>query len=525
MPSHYADRLGVLYTNQVSNGHKKEHGQFFTPHIIAKFMASLASCTKSTLSVLDPGCGTAILSLCLIERIVLAENSVRHIELTVYETDLTVMPFLEKSISYMQTWLAAREVEFIYTIENKDFVLANTGCFQALFPVKSYDYIIANPPYFKLPKDDSRVKSTAFALLNQPNIYSIFLSIAAMLLSATGELIFIIPRSFTSGSYFKPFRLFIYDKLCFKFVHLFNSRREAFSRDNVLQETLILKAVKRTDLMDSYNITVSTSEGAQDLEIAKKKDYAIKTLIDFNTKEKIFHLPTHEDEERVLQLFHEWKHRLRDFGIQISTGPVVSFRLRKYLVADTASYPNSTVPLFWLHNVTKMSFEWPKPIEGKEQHIETNEDTNTWLSLNRNYVLLRRFSTKDDKSRLIACPYFSTLVKSPYIGIENKLNYIYGLNSELDEPVMLGLSALLNSSVFNIYFRTFNGNVNVSATELREMTFPPLRDIKSIGYKIKALGSTSDALINFIVAEYFNMELKNEKTDGCKKDIKSIGVA
>ncbi|MBK7337651.1 MAG: methyltransferase, partial [Saprospirales bacterium] len=54
---------------------------------IADFMA--ASCTLSGRSVriLDPGCGTAILSCALIEHLVEINPELSFIELVVYETD------------------------------------------------------------------------------------------------------------------------------------------------------------------------------------------------------------------------------------------------------------------------------------------------------------------------------------------------------------------------------------------------------------------------------------------------------
>ena len=66
----YANRLGEIYISSVTTGSKKEKGQFFTPIEIANFMGEQISANSSSLSILDPGCGTAILSCCLIENIV-----------------------------------------------------------------------------------------------------------------------------------------------------------------------------------------------------------------------------------------------------------------------------------------------------------------------------------------------------------------------------------------------------------------------------------------------------------------------
>ena len=107
------------------------------------------------------------------------------------------------------------------------------------------------------------------------------------------------------------------------------------------------------------------------------------------------------------------------------------------------------------------------------------------------------------KVDLIAAPYFCNYIKSDFIGVENKLNYIYRKNGHLGRNEAVGLCALLNSQLFDSYFRIFNGNVNVSATELREMNLPPLETIKEIGTKIILSNNYSAENVNKTVNEFF----------------------
>ena len=92
-------------------------------------------------------------------------------------------------------------------------------------------------------------------------------------------------------------------------------------------------------------------------------------------------------------------------------------------------------------------------MKGKGQFIRIESGSKSLLIPNKNYILLRRFSTKDDKSRLIAAPYFCNYAKSDYIGVENKVNYIYRKNGHLDRDEIVGLCALLNSELFDTYFQ------------------------------------------------------------------------
>ena len=152
-----------------------------------------------------------------------------------------------------------------------------------------------------------------------------------------------------------------------------------------------------------------------------------------------------------------------------------------------------------------MILEWPLPKPEKGQYVRIENESKSILIPNKNYIFLRRFSSKDDKSRLIAAPYFCNFIKSEYIGVENKVNYIYRPKGHLDRNEIVGLCALLNSTLFDSFFRIFNGNVNVSATELREFPLPELETIKEIGNNIILSNNFSVENTNKIVIEQFEL--------------------
>ena len=507
LPSTHADRLGAAYTQTVSQTFKKDNGQFFTPQIIAQFMGSLASTNKKQIDILDPGCGTAILTCALVENLVEQNPNIETINLAAYETDYNLISLSEKSLLYLKKWLSDKGISFQYTICIHDFIMEHYNCLNPPslnFSDKKqdFDFIISNPPYFKLPKDDNRVKAAQIIIDGQPNIYSIFLAIAARMLKDNGEMIFIVPRSFTSGRYFNSFRNYFFNHVQIDFIHLFESRKDAFSRDNVLQETLILKAKPKNGKETEPQIVVSTCAGLHDIKQPKQKTYFQSDLIDLKSKEKIIHLPTNTKEEAIIDLFKSWNGSLNQYNIQISTGPVVAFRMENF-IKETPE--EETASLYWLHNVTKMEVYYPVQKSNKGQYIQIGEQTKSYLIPNRNYIFLRRFSAKDDKSRLVAAPYFSLPGTPRYIGIENKLNYIYRPKGHLSRTEVMGIAALLNSNLFDTYFRTFNGNVNVSATELRAMPLPALETIKEIGKKLILLNNFSMENVSKVIDYFFEL--------------------
>ncbi len=506
-PSQFAERVGKRYADASVQRDKKHKGQFFTPLAISIFMGNLAtpSCKKSV-SVLDPGCGLAILSCALIEHLV-EESKPEKISLTLYETDKNVVSLTKLVLSYLKAWCNAQSVELNYLLNESDFVLDRCEClddadtiFGKMNAGKKYDYIISNPPYFKLAKNDVHTRSCASIVDGQTNIYALFMAISAKLLEDDGQMIFITPRSFASGRYFQSFRNFLFCNVHIDLIHLFNTRKDTFSKDEVLQELVIMRMHLAGNIA---GITVSFSQGVRDLDHTYQKEYPAAYIVDVTSEEKVVYLPVDSRDEAILNLFRSWDGNIEKYGIKISTGPVVAFRTYDFIVSEPG---DDTVPLYWLHNVVKMLCEHPVQKKNKGQYIKVVPETKAALLPNKNYVMLRRFSSKDDSSRLVAAPYFGNMSQYELVGIENKLNYIYRPKGHLRRDEVMGLTALLNSEMFDAYFRTFNGNINVSATELRMMPLPTIETIREIGRKIILRNNYSIDYINDLVLDYFKIQ-------------------
>ncbi len=522
-PSEFINRLSIEYAQSVTDKHKKDNGQFFTPAEIALHIASLSKINKETISILDPGIGTGILTSSIIEKLI-ETTEIKSIHLTAYETDLNIIPLTEKSLQFIKGWLSKRNVSFDYNLHTTDFVLENAKYLtKKPNEEKTYDIVISNPPYFKISKSDKRAIVSKSIVYGQPNIYFLFIAISANLIKENGELLFITPRSFAAGQYFKLFRQKFFSTIALNHVHIFNSRNTAFKKDKVLQENIIFKAKKLNGVIPETEISIS--EGLKDIDNSTTLKYKFNELVDLKSKQKILYLPTNKKEFEVIQLFKSWTNKLIDFNIKISTGPVVPFRSTEFLRAKKKSENN--VPLFWLINTQKMELSHPLSKPNKPQWIEFTKRSIPILSENKNYIFLRRFSAKDDKSRLIATPYFANEFNTRKIGIENHLNYIYRPDGQLSDNEIFGISGLLNSILFDTYFRTFNGNTQVSATELKEMNFPDWQKINDIGEKIKNINYKNLELINEIIetALNFNLTTNNEQNRRNSNNIENVRVA
>ena len=301
--------------------------------------------------------------------------------------------------------------------------------------------------------------------------------ISSYLLNDDGDLIFITPRSYTSGFYFQEFRKHFFLKLVPYNFHLFSSRSEAFNRDSILQENLIIHAKKRKNNEDyrNFKVKISYSNGNKDLKESKQRDVNLSDVIYVKSPNKPIFLPLNDKEESIISHILSWNASLHKNKMEISTGRVVPFRVKEYIK------PSGLIPLIWINHIKNGIVSWPLKKFRKEQHFELSENSKRLLIPISNYILMRRFSAKEEKKRLNTAPILKNDIDCKYLAIENHVNYIYRPSGELLIEECIGLSCILNSSILDIYFRTYNGNTEVSATEIRDMPLPNLNIIKEIG--------------------------------------------
>jgi adenine-specific DNA-methyltransferase len=501
-PVSYADTAGAAYVDVVSAEHRKSHGLYLTPPEVADFMASLAMSRREVVKLLDPAAGAGILVCAMVEALVQRPDAPNRIEVTAYEIDPKLAQVLTTVLKRLKAWAAPYDVEVVTTIENRDFVLVcasaletEAGLFPRLASADSFDVVIANPPYFKLNKADPRAQAAAAVVHGQPNIYGLFMAIAAAALKPGGELIFITPRSFASGPYFRRFREHFFACIRPELVHVFASRKDAFGRDAVLQENVILKGI-RQDGWPHRNtpeiMGISSSHGLSDLDGQVPRSVRLEDVLDMRSRDKVLKLPTCIEDEDLVRLVESWTGSLDAYGLRISTGPVVPFRATE-LIEKAGDVPGTHVPLLWMNHVRGMQVTWPLG-RHKPEYMAHSMAAQPLLVPNANYVLMRRFSAKEEARRLVAAPYLARAFAVPMVGLENHLNYVYRPKGQLSEHEAIGLAALFNSALLDGYFRISNGNTQVSATELRTMPLPSLAVITALGQRVQREQPTQEAL-------------------------------
>lgn len=473
---------------------RRAQGHFGTPLAIARFMATLAGAmpTEGPLKVLDPGAGVGILSAAVCEYVG-GEQEERRVSIELWESNPHLVPFIEKTMAVCRRFLLDRGHSLDFLIHNDDFIMAHGR--RSLFaegPCPRFHLAILNPPYYKLRKESPHARAMEHVVHGQPNIYCLFLALAAELLLPEGRLVAITPRSYFSGPYFKRFRKWFFDRMSARQIHLFDSRTDAFREGDVLQENVVLMAER-----DGARQTVVLSSSAgRDLADIRRCVLPYDRVVSNSAGDHVVRISTDVVEQDLIAILDGFPNRLCSFGCDVSTGPVVTFRATEFLRHERSP---STAPLLWMHNVRPFRTVFQDKA-GKPSHIAVSETSRRLLLPARRYVLLKRFTAKEEKRRLVAGIVEAGDSYADRLGLENHLNYVWRRSSELSRLEALGLAAYFNSSFVDRYFRAVSGNTQVNAAELRSLPLPELEAIIRIGESVEDLDDYSPTRIDEIVS-------------------------
>jgi adenine-specific DNA-methyltransferase len=474
---------------------RKAFGQFFTSKATARFMAAMFGIPdKDTLKVLDPGAGTGILSAAIAEAVGQQFAHVKELELTCYETNPDVLPLLEANLEYLKK---ASSMKLTATIVKEHYLLSQyddfSGTLMASVNPAKYDWVIGNPPYFKLAKDAPEAMSMQSVCFGTPNIYFLFASMSLFNLREEGEMVYIIPRSWTSGSYFTRFRNYLLENARLTDIHIFESRNKVFDKEEVLQETMILKIRKTGKTPSEVRITSSADSNSFDniTEIYAPYDVVV------SSNEKYVYLVSSPQDIDVLRIVNSIGKPMPSIGLKMKTGLTVDFRNRELLRNSAGEH---TVPLFYSHHLKDGRVVFPI---GKENEFMSDELPGM-MQLNRNYLFVKRFTAKEECRRLQCAVYLASLYPEyKKISTQNKINFIDTIdNSEMSEELVYGLYIVLNSSLYDMYYRILNGSTQVNATEMNSIPIPARNLLEQMGRRM--------------------LEYKDYSTDCCDKILEGV---
>ena len=477
------------FLNSKTADERKKLGQFFTGEAIAKYMASLITLPEQkTVRLLDAGAGVGILTLATALRCL--ELGCEDVHAVLYEIDKQSISILDAHLQLLQQIFVGHGATFSYEIRIQDFILARPD---QEINSKAFDISIINPPYFKYNVESSPyANATADLFKGNPNIYASFISVVIACLKNQGQMVSISPRSFTNGLYFKGFRDYLLSQAALETIHIFKSRDKVFNEKStsVLQESIICKFVKNRKLS---NVEVRTSDCADSISATNRNIYQGHLIIDSSNNEKFVRIPESQKEASILMQAEQLPTTFEEAGYFISTGPVVEHRTREYITENNQS--EEAVPLYRPHNVVAPLCKWDGNHKKDVSFMLAAKHGKHTLK-NKTYVLLKRFSSKDEKRRLYCGIYFSQHHNCAHIGFGNKLNYIGISDEELESDEAYGLAAIFNSTFMDSYFRCISGNTQVNATEIRKLKFPSRQQIKSMGQRVKKLNGFSTSSID-----------------------------
>lgn len=464
----------IKYLSHFPKSMRKDNGQFFTSVPTAQFMASLTEVHRSDIKILDAGCGNAMLAAAVIDYILPNEN-LDKIDLTLFDTDTNIHELLQENLALIEELCRNHNVELSVRFIPENFILHYANIWKDKEYLGEFDIAICNPPYLKIGKDSVESVCMSDIVHGQPNIYFLFMAMSTHLLKQDGQLVFIIPRSWTSGLYFKKFRQYLLTNLNIERLHLFESRDKVFSTESVLQETMILSG-KKSPTQDE-TITISSCQDANDYHNLHRIE--VSSSICFPTSDNNYVLiPSDKEDVDTLQLLSKLSAAPKKLGFQFKTGQVVEFRNRENLRYRKGKY---TIPLIQACNIINgkvaLSVKTDKP-----QYFLVDESHEKMCIENCNTVILKRFTSKEEQRRLQPAVHLKqSHPEIKYFTTENHVNYLVKADGVLSVCEVYGFYVILSSDIWDRYYRILNGSTQVNSEELNTMPIPDLELLQHIG--------------------------------------------
>ncbi len=173
-----------------------------------------------------------------------------------------------------------------------------------------------------------------------------------------------------------------------------------------------------------------------------------------------------------------------------------------------------TVPLVYPCHFNGGTVHWPKLDARKPNAILDNDETRPWLVRSGIYLLTKRFTSKEERRRIIV----STVRANQGTRRRNGLHFLEKppqllslQRNVLDRRLAVGLFVFLNSTVVDQYFRRFSGHTQVNATDLRKLPYPDRETLRAMGSELKELDQPQDTIDQLVPEKHFDASTHKPK--------------
>lgn len=485
---------------------QKVQGQFMTPFAVAQYMAGLFSPPTQEVRLLDAGAGVGSLTAAAVMHFLSGMTLPTRLHCTAVELDPHMARGLQQTLGWLREAAASTGVQLSTDLWAEDFltVTGMDAAHTSLWPKQQprFTHIVLNPPYRKITGRMPEKSRLAERGLDTTNLYTGFLELAVQLLEPGGELVAITPRSFFNGAYYRDFRQRFLRDMALRHIHLIDSRKLTFKDNDVLQETVIFHATKGIPHPGTVGLSFSIGFDPDEEPLVRHIPYT--QVIREDDPEMFIRVDTDEHAADLSRLSDRLSATLTDLGLRASTGKVVDFRV-PHLIGTSEGGDGQ--PLIYPGHLRNGQVQWPTPLFGKPNVIQDIPAARSLLVSEGHYVLIKRFSAKEEVRRVSAAVYEPERSKLGKVGFENHLNYLHENGHGLPRSLALGMCAFMNSTAFDMAFRQFSGHTQVNVTDLKSMRYPDRASLERLGERVCLPLPDQEALDALVQIEIFGVNM------------------
>ena len=168
--------------------------------------------------------------------------------------------------------------------------------------------------------------------------------------------------------------------------------------------------------------------------------------------------------------------------------------------------------------------QWPQKSRGVPNSLSASGADDEVVMPSGWYVLVKRFSSKEERRRVVASLFDPNRLNADRVAFDNKLNVVHRRNAGLPEPLAKGLAVFLNSSVVDSFFRQFSGHTQVNAGDLRSFKFPDADTLARLGDSVSDLMPSADEIDNLVNREVPGMSDSIQATTATRRIEEALGI-